>query len=646
MELKILKWSYSGIRGVGDLEISLVKKSGVPYHTTLFMMPNGTGKTTTISLLRAALDGQADKWTSDWVMQFQPEDAVGVSKGKFIVSLQFDEQLYVVYLTLDYIEGKAYYETSKVDINGGGLTPGHRLPREIKPVFTDEFVKRFVFDGELAKDIIDSQSGEAEAAIRYLYQLNRLDEMQSRIDAIVREIQKKNEKTNASTDQGVTWLRTGRDKIAKTLQNLISDRDFFEGEIKLKKKQLEEVIEKTDKRMKSDENIRKQVEELEKEMYLNKAAISELIHKIMSDLRSPNVLGQRIAGRLAALSTKMRELQLPKTTSKQFFEELSKQDTCVCGRTITSDEQGIILQQADKYLAEDQYGVINAIKQAIKNKPYKDFLDLELKGLSQEVGKREELARHWDRLHSQRINSGDIELEKLENQKKELESDIEELSTKYSRLTTNESYAQTHLNSTENIPLCEKELYAANERLAEASNTVRLVKQAEKAKSYLEKIRNEALVNLKRNIIISTNEKISKIIRNERIKITGIDGHLRMGSKKGASVGQTLAIAYSFLGSMFESSAYKLPFIVDSPAGALDLAVRRQVAQALPQLFEQLIVFITSGEREGFSERFYEDQENTQFLTIYREQDHYGAQCSEGIQFYKNFHDDEEEENQ
>ena len=50
--MRILGWKAQGLR-CPDHEISCVDSSGNPYPVSLIQMPNGTGKTTTLDLLRA-----------------------------------------------------------------------------------------------------------------------------------------------------------------------------------------------------------------------------------------------------------------------------------------------------------------------------------------------------------------------------------------------------------------------------------------------------------------------------------------------------------------------------------------------------------------------------------------------------------------
>ena len=63
MKIRILGWEYENIRRIGKLCIDLTRGSGDVYENTFIMMPNGTGKTTTLRLLRAML---TEPGASEW----------------------------------------------------------------------------------------------------------------------------------------------------------------------------------------------------------------------------------------------------------------------------------------------------------------------------------------------------------------------------------------------------------------------------------------------------------------------------------------------------------------------------------------------------------------------------------------------------
>jgi DNA sulfur modification protein DndD len=85
------------------------------------------------------------------------------------------------------------------------------------------------------------------------------------------------------------------------------------------------------------------------------------------------------------------------------------------------------------------------------------------------------------------------------------------------------------------------------------------------------------------------------------------------------SVGQTLSVNYAFLATLFNHSEHQLPFIVDSPAGSLDLKVRPEVARLIPSLCYQFVAFTISSERQSFVNVLHQAaNQQVQYLTIFR----------------------------
>lgn len=638
MNVRILGWAYKNIRGVVNLEVSVEKEMNEPFPVSMLMMQNGTGKTTTINLFRAIFDGQADKWDHSTVKDFQPPET-DVMSGEFNAKLLIDGCMYVVYIILDYSLGSASYMTSR-EGDQGGLDHGHNLPTELKNVFTTEFVKRFIFDGELAKEIIKSDSREAERAIRYLYQLNRLEDISNNVDDIVSDVQlKAAEKTSAKTEKGLTRLRNEQDAFLKAHRSLTERKEFLHSKVEKDKSKLIEVSNKITESIITDKSLREEAERLTNERTEVDAAINALTQSVLNDMRNPYCLSPTIAQSLESLSTKLQDLKLPKTVSRQFFQELAESaEKCICGRDLREEDRRYILDKSEDFLAEDQIGVINAIKTAIRDRQYSEQLKIDVTGLSEKIQTKQRIVNDWDRLQTKRKESGDLELQKLENEKEQLQKEVDKYSDELHTITTKEKSELINLTYTRNLFLCEEKINEIEIKIAEATNTVELTYKSEKLKQYLSLIEKEALLRLKEKIKKETNEKLEKIIQTEPVIVERIDGNLKLKGKHGASEGQSLAIAYSFLGSMFDSSSHRLPFLVDTPTGPLDLSIRHEVSLILPRLFNQLIVFITSGEREGFSEHFYEQGDNVQFLTIIKRSGQ-PTECIDDKSLFQTFQD-------
>lgn len=632
MQVKILGWSYKGIRGVNNLDISVEAEHGGPYQTSLIMMPNGTGKTTTITLLRAIFDGKAYFWDSQKVRSFKPQGSL--NEGMFTVRLLIDDAPFHVSIRLNYAAGIASYMTTRTG-QRGGLNNGHELPTYVKDIFSEEFVKRFVFDGELANHILQSEKDEAEQAIKFLYHINRLDDMRTSFDRIVSEEQNKNEKTKAKTTQGLAQLRsflttkeTQRNKILRRVD-----------ELKKLKEELSKRIKEINAQLKTNRNkdnaLQRMIDDVDKQRLTNAAQLKEQTLKLMDDLRNPNMISEAIATRLTSLSNKMQHLKLPRTMSRQFFEESADQPSCICGREIGTDEKEVILENSKDYLAEDQIGVINAIKSSVKNRIYDNSATKSIDLVQDGIIQKYKLANDWERLEQQRKDTANEEEQALITEAEQKTKNYNEIESELDLLTTKDRNKLEYVSEDNNLTLVEQKLEEFRQRYLEATTTVRLSQSSMKIKDYLFRIESLALKKLKNKIKDETNRKLSQIIKSEVIHVEHIDRHLVLRGKDGTSVGQSLAIAYSYLGSLFNASSHELPFIVDSPAGALDLGVRREVSKILPNLFEQLIIFITSGEREGFTEHF-STMKNTQFLTINKKRN-MDAECVEGYETFMKF---------
>ena len=98
MELRVQGWRYENIRG--GLRDATIDLEGGTDRWTLVQMPNGTGKTTTMSLLRAAFSGEA--LSPQVVRDLRADD--GAARGLFEVRLSVDGRPYRIQLRLDFAE--------------------------------------------------------------------------------------------------------------------------------------------------------------------------------------------------------------------------------------------------------------------------------------------------------------------------------------------------------------------------------------------------------------------------------------------------------------------------------------------------------------------------------------------------------------
>ncbi|RMH76143.1 MAG: hypothetical protein D6680_09765 [Cyanobacteria bacterium J007] len=155
--------------------------------------------------------------------------------------------------------------------------------------------------------------------------------------------------------------------------------------------------------------------------------------------------------------------------------------------------------------------------------------------------------------------------------------------------------------------------------VAEATDTIKLKKQIDILSRILNQAHEKAREELRKLILKQTNDRIAELLSRDPIFLEDIQDSLKLKGKEGASVGQTLSVSYAFLATLFNRTEHQLPFIVDSPAGPLDLNIRPEVARLIPKLCDQFVAFTISSERQNFVDVLeYSKPQNIKYLTIFR----------------------------
>ncbi|MBX9794778.1 MAG: hypothetical protein K2Y02_10820, partial [Burkholderiaceae bacterium] len=82
-------------------------------------------------------------------------------------------------------------------------------------------------------------------------------------------------------------------------------------------------------------------------------------------------------------------------------------------------------------------------------------------------------------------------------------------------------------------------------------------------------------------LVSATNKRLEGILTRSPLRVSDVRDSVVLDGQSKGSPGQTLALGYAFLLGLFDAGQVSLPFIVDSPTGALDKNVRREIAGLL-----------------------------------------------------------------
>ena len=617
MRVELAGWESEGVR-CPDISVDLRRKGNVP-PVTLIQMPNGTGKTTTLELLKATLGGSARDWPPERVREFRRgEEGKG---GRFKATLLCDGKPLSIELVLDFGSGRASYRTTNP--GSGGVVPLWRVPPSMNRFLTPEFLSLFIFDGEFAGSLLDGGQAQADRVVDALCQVYLLRDA----SAFARgywEKESKGERTK--TRAGLDRILERRSRLKVREMDILDQLERARGEIAALDAAVGELREKIRNRIDSVAETRRQRDAAEADRASARSDVAERRAALMTALRMPHAIHPNLATRLTELRDNLDRVRLPENTSTQFFEELFDEDECICGRPMDEGARQAIKTRAEGYLDADDSGVINAVKHDIARYAEQASDDGET-GYQRVVQLREELneAVRRERLAEQRlrvlmdrlIEAGDKELEAWQSEVDEKEvrrNECQQLADEIEGPGVGDSNAET----TRALRVIRRELETLNSRIAQIEGTVRLRNQTELIAELLDVVGQRTRDRIKGELLETCNNRLSAILENDPLVIERIDRSIHLRGQRGASAGQTLAIGYTFLMSVLNRGRNDFPLVVDSPAGPIDKGVRRRIGQLLPSLCSQFVGLTINTEREGFVNALESSVDDIGYMTLFR----------------------------
>lgn len=608
-DIKILEWKAKGFR-CPDHHIDLRIGEDKIHSISLIQMPNGTGKTTTLNLIQAVLSGSATSWPKEKILEFKKRDSQS-DLAEFQMKLLLNNKLMTILMSFDFENGNVNYKTTF----GSGQSDGFKTPLGFEKFLNENFVKFFVFDGELAEKLLKKDDVNAELVIRNLYQLTMVDTLKTAID---KHWERQTEEVKATEMKGLNRskneLNTKKALLRKYKGDqkiLLKEKNDLEKELEEKENKFRAEIEKSDKYRETYDGYQVELNQLLQQK-------NRFLSSVMESMINPYSLSVSIVEELHLFKNSLDRVKLPETAAREFFQELAEETECVCGRSIDEHIKKEILHRASSYLGSDDVSLLNSIKTAIEDNI----------GDSKEQA-REDLDALLEELDNVLISIKDMQLDietlkhDFEEDNPEIEkikNDISELKEQLANVKNGLEKYTDDLHEKFNIEKLEKEVVKLEEEVARRTNTVELNQKRKHLKEILTNAHKQAKEKISSEIAEETNNKIVQLMPDNHIRIEKIEKHIVLKHQSGGSVGEQLSVAYAFLSTLFQrAEEHSLPFVMDSPVGSVDLKIRPKIGNLIPQLADQFLAFTISSERAGFLNGLKEKAEGEiQYLTLFR----------------------------
>jgi DNA sulfur modification protein DndD len=472
----------------------------------------------------------------------------------------------------------------------------------ILPVNVREY---FLFDGEKIDNFAKPEAAaQVKQAIYLVLKLEILERSRRHLEAVATE-----------------YRKDLKNKSGQQLRDLIEQEEKARSEIKKAKERIFELhqenesaerkIADIDKRLREMENtntLQQQRDRIERELKQRRSEMEEVVSAIR-DLATAGyfvVAEAAIKKAILLLEEKRARGEIPSDYRQQFIKDLISKMSCVCGRPFTdgSEEHRTLLAKISHGLPDAlQDEVLNtcAVLQAFEQRTEKQRADVDIamRRRSELVDIIGELEAELDDVSRQLKGSPLEEISKLERQRENFKGDIQGYTIEIGSLHTRVE------DFTRQIGELKKEIdRARKEEKREVLLSTKL-DLAQRAADAIGDMYQTFADEMRETIQEKTKEIFKKLVWKEShfqdVKL-GPDFNLEVIDRYGysarpeLSAGERQVLSLSFIMAMSRISDEEAPLVMDTPFGRLSSHHRNAIAEQLPILATQLVLFVTDEE--------------------------------------------------
>ncbi|MCY4127853.1 MAG: hypothetical protein OXG15_01295 [Gammaproteobacteria bacterium] len=521
--------------------------------------------------------------------------------------------------------GEVQYKTTW----GSGQKHGFEPPRELHGLMDRNFVNFYIFDGELADDLLNPEKTDALTAVESLFQIQLLSEMATKIkdhwDAI----------TQGRTSKGQRGLSRSQNKLKQWrihLKSLKERAERLENDIRKVNSQIQRKEELYRDHIAIEGDLSDKMKEAQTHSQTSEEFFKKKTQFVLDEMRSPQALSPAFANCMLEFRSQLDRVKLPETAAREWFAELLEEAKCVCGRPMDQAARSVIRERSAEYLGSDDINVLNRIKsdisRAVGGRPSQAAMDLvrsmeELADLSNQKKRADNqlfLLRHQAEQANPVAARAGKEINELKERAKELERELAPIQDESQNLPT-DKLKQLKPELVVSIPTANKCVELYETEAAERADTVKQRLKRDVLVRIVEQAHEQAKRKIADEIRRETNGRIAELMPDNAVRVDRIEGALILRGQTGGSAGENLSVGYAFLATLFNrSNRHELPFVLDSPVAPIDGAIRPTIGKLLPRLTGQIIAFTISTEREGFLRPLEREMRGGQvkYLTLFR----------------------------
>ncbi|MEL6675222.1 MAG: AAA family ATPase [Bacteroidota bacterium] len=479
---------------------------------------------------------------------------------------------------------------------------------QINSILPENVRTYFLFDGEKIDRFARPESAkDVKYAIYNVLKLELLDRARKHLSAIAKEY--RSELKSVADDQ-LKRLLEQIDQKTKEKENAAKEVENTQREIAAAEEHIRGINEKLEnsegvkdlqqKRTKTE----KEIKDLGKELI---TVIAEVRTVAINSMVA--VTGEMLPEAIGVLDQKRRKGEIPGNIRQQFLEDLIGKLECICGRPlvehgeeyrkiksmITSSVSSTLEEEVTRLASQlrviqgsqererENLGRLMArraeIRQTQENRSaLLSDISLQLaESPLEDISKLEEKRANY----KEDLENCRVEKKVKENEIKRIEGEIKDLEKEARSARKAESKAKI---LSDKMDLTQQSADAIDAIYANFADDMRVK---------IENHTNEIFAQL-----IWKEDQFSKVQLGDDYKLAVIDRWGKAAESE-LSAGERQVLSLSFIASMAKVSGEEAPLVMDTPFGRLSSAHREAITAHIPELADQLIIFVTDEELTG-----------------------------------------------
>lgn len=472
----------------------------------------------------------------------------------------------------------------------------------ILPVNVREY---FLFDGEKIDNFAKPEAAaQVKDAIYLVLKLEILDRARRHLESLAADYRKELKRTSGGELRDLLErdekAREAKEKAEKRIDEVKKEIESAERKIadidqKLRESESTKILQQQRDRILSD--LKQRREELE---------------NVISQIRETAtgayfITAQPAIDRALTILDEKRKLgEIPSNIRKQFVQDLIAEMRCICGRPFMdgSPEHEHLLKLMNKSLPDaldDEITNTNATLRTFSERihRYKHNLDSLMKERVRLADIIKVLDAELDDVGRQLKGSPLEEIKDLENKRQDIQSDIDSYNMDLGSLATQ---VQSLLKESASL---EKAIQNARKEEKKEQLLSTKLELAQKSADAISEMYQSFADDMRSRIVVKTKEIFKNLIWKEshfRDIQLGPDFNLEVIDRYGLparpelSAGERQVLSLSFITAMSRISEEEAPLVMDTPFGRLSSQHRESITEYLPELTDQLVLFVTDEE--------------------------------------------------